>query len=131
MFVVARSLLCLAEVKVTAPNIPSEAYRTVVLLDCEDDLEISANLAKTVTENCALCVSHTLSHEATSARRVCCLLWTQAQPGSPVGPGGVDGPVSFEKEPFLLECLKSCVGGCSAAWLCVILCAIWTLHTCY
>jgi hypothetical protein len=63
---VLRSLLFRAEAKVTAAKI-SEAHLTVVLLDYEDDLEISANLAKTVTISCATCVSHTFSHETTSA----------------------------------------------------------------
>ena len=64
---VLRSLLFLAEAKVTAAKF-SEAYLTVVLLDYEDDLGISASLAKTVTISCATGVSHTFSHETTSAR---------------------------------------------------------------
>jgi len=63
---VLRSLLFLTESKVTAAKI-SEAYLTVVLLGYEDNLGISANLAKAVTVSCATCVSHTFSHETTSA----------------------------------------------------------------
>jgi len=55
---VLRSLLFLCETKVTAARI-SEVCLTVVLLVYEDDLGISANLAKTVTISCATCVSHT------------------------------------------------------------------------
>ena len=55
---VLRSLLFLCEAKVTAAKI-SEVYLTMVLLVYEDDLGISANLAKTVTISCATCVSHT------------------------------------------------------------------------
>jgi hypothetical protein len=58
VFEVGRSLLFLCEAKVTAAKIP-EGYLTVVLLVYEDDLGISANLVKTVTISCAICVSHT------------------------------------------------------------------------
>jgi hypothetical protein len=63
---VLRSLLFLAETKVTAAKF-SEAHLTVVMLGYEDDLGISANLAKAVTIRCGTCVSHTFSHETTSA----------------------------------------------------------------
>lgn len=49
---ILRSLLFLCEAKFTAVKI-SGAYLTVVLLDYEDDLGISADLAKTVTIRCA------------------------------------------------------------------------------
>jgi hypothetical protein len=64
---VLRTLLFVAESMAKTAKI-SEAYLTVVLLDYEDDLGISGNLAKTVIRSCATFVSHKCSHETISAR---------------------------------------------------------------
>jgi hypothetical protein len=52
-----RNLPFVAEAKAKAANI-SEAYLTVVLLDYEDDLRISGNLAKSVLKSCLTFVAH-------------------------------------------------------------------------
>jgi hypothetical protein len=60
-----RSLLFVTEARAKFAKI-SEAYLTDVLLDYEDVLGISGNLAKTFIKNCATFVSHKFSHETNS-----------------------------------------------------------------
>ena len=123
---VRRSLLFLAEAKVRAAKI-SGAYLTVVLLDYEDVLGISLNMAKTDTVSCATCVSHT---NFTRNHIGVLSLWSALEVRPTRVPSWTRWRRSFKKEPFLLECLASCVGGYSTGWLCVVLCSICTLHTC-